>query len=100
MSRYLPYKVVLPLSVRSFLRETGGELLPEDLPPPVVLREFPKRRNFDEHPKFGVIDDKAIKDGEKGLVDHHVSKKLGGVPEPKRDWEDSLTYGQPKNNKK
>lgn len=30
--KFKPYKVVIPLTVRRFMRETGGELLPEDAP--------------------------------------------------------------------
>jgi len=45
---FAPYKVTLPLTVRAFMRETGGEVLPEDVLPPPVLKEFRKRRNFGE----------------------------------------------------
>jgi len=96
-----PFKVVLPLSVRSFMRETGGELLPEDLPPPIELKEFPKRRNFDEHAKFGEINDEMMKAGEKGLVESEMAKRTPGgqalgQPVVKLPGEEKLTYGKPK----
>jgi len=96
-----PFKVVLPLSVRSFLRETGGELLPEDLPPPVEMKEFPKRRNFDEHAKFGEMNDEMLKAGEKGLVDGDIARRTPGgqalgQPEVKLPGEEKLTYGKAK----
>jgi hypothetical protein len=99
--KHLPFKVVLPLSVRSFLRETGGELLPEDLPPVVVAKEFAKRRNFDEHAKFGEIGDEMMRAGEKGLVDGDLAKverggKAMGQPEVKLPGEEKLTYGKGK----
>jgi hypothetical protein len=90
--KFLVYKVTLPLSVRAFMRVSNGEVLPEDLPPPVQLKEFPKRRNFDEHAKFGHIDDEDMKRGEKGLIDTSL-KADGSV---KRDYEDKLQYGNRK----
>jgi hypothetical protein len=95
--KYAPYKIVIPLSMRAFLRETDGEVLPEDAPVLTDTREFRKRRDFDEHAKFGVIDDDEMKKGEKGLVD---TKFEGDGP---REWEGSLTYGKskrPENSKK
>lgn len=87
--KYLPYKVILPLSLRAFMRTSGGSLLPEDLPPPIELKEFPKRRNFDEHAKFGHMDDEQLKKGEKGLLD--ALTNADGTE--KRAYEDKLTYG-------
>jgi hypothetical protein len=84
--KYAPYKVVLPLSVRSFMRETGGELLPEDVPPPVKLKEFRKRRNFDDAPKFGTVNDESHVGGESGLVEEKTD------PNQPRDYEAKLTY--------
>ena len=90
--KYLPYKVVLPLSIRSFMRETGGELLPEDLPPPVKLKDFKKERNFDDKPKFGTINDEAHVGGEPGLVEEKTD------PNQPRDYEAKLTYKKSKDN--
>jgi hypothetical protein len=86
--KYAPYKVVLPLSMRAFMRESGGEVLPEDIPVVGEVREFRKRRNFDETNKFGQMDDAAFKKGDEGLID---AKNEG---DGKRDWEDKLTYGK------
>ena len=86
--KYAPYKIVMPLSLRTFMRESGGEVLPEDVPVVTEVREFRKRRNFDETNKFGRMDDDALKSGDKGLVD----AKNEGMG--KRDWEDKLTYGK------
>lgn len=97
--KHLPFKVVLPLSVRSFLRDTGGELLPEDLPPVVETKEFPKRRNFDEHAKFGEINDDMMQAGEKGLVEGEIAKKgfgPAGQPQVPLPGEEKLTYGKSK----
>ena len=84
--KYAPYKVVVPLSMRAFMRETGGEVLAEDVPIVQETREFRKRRDFDNTAKFGVMDDDELKKGDEGLVD----KKNEG--DGKRDWEDKLTY--------
>lgn len=84
--KYKPYKVIIPLSVRRFIRETGGELLPEDAPIKREPRIFKKRRNFDESPKFGTTEE-MFAQGEQGLVEE---KKSDGP----RDWESKLTYGQ------
>lgn len=89
--KYLPYKVVLPLSIRSFMRETGGELLPEDVPPPPKLKEFRKRRDFGDKPKFGTVNDEAHVGGESGLVEEKVA-------DGPRDYEAKLTYKKPKEN--
>ena len=91
--KFKPYKVVIPLSVRRFMRETGGELLPEDAPVKAEPRKFPKRRNFDETPPHGTIDSHHFAPGEKGLVEE---KKEDGP----RDWESKLTYSQLKDGKK
>ena len=91
--KYAPYKVVIPLTVRSFMRETGGELLPEDVPPPPQLKEFRKRRNFDETAKFGTINDV-----DEGAVTGLVEEKVD--PNQKRDYEAKLTYKKPKENEK
>lgn len=90
--KYLPYKVVLPLSIRSFMRETGGELLPEDVPPPPKLKDFKKRRNFEEGPKYGTIHDESHVGGESGLVEEKTD------PNQPRDYEAKLTYKKPKDN--
>ncbi len=87
--KYAPYKVVIPLTVRSFMRETGGELLPEDVPAAPNLKEFRKRRNFDEGPKFGTVNDV-----EKNAVDGLVEEKTD--PNQARDYEAKLTYKKPK----
>ncbi len=83
---YAPYKITIPLSVRSFMRESKGEVLPEDLPPPKEVKEFRKRRNFDEGAKFGTVDDEAHAGGLPGLVD----KKMD--PNAPKEWEKALTY--------
>jgi len=83
---FAPYKVTLPLSIRAFMRETGGELLPEDVPPPPVLKEFRKRRNFDEMPTKTV--EELFQEGDKGLVE---KKKDPNAP---KEWEEKLTYNK------
>jgi len=87
--KYAPYKVVIPLTVRSFWRETGGEVLPEDVPVAPPLKEFRKRRNFDEGPKFGTVNDV-----EKDTIDGLVEEKTD--PNQPRDYEAKLTYKKPK----
>lgn len=87
--KFKPYKVVLPLAVRRFMRETAGELLPEDAPIKPEPRKFAKRRNFDERPKFGTIDSHHFHEGEPGLLEE---KKDDGP----REWESALTYGKKK----
>jgi hypothetical protein len=87
--KFKPYKVVIPLPVRRFMRETGGELLPEDMPVKPEPRKFPKRRNFDEHPNFGTTESHHFAKGEEGLIEE---KKDDGP----REWESKLTYGKKK----
>jgi len=87
--KFKAYKVVIPLPVRRFMRETGGELLPEDAPVKVEPRKFPKRRNFDERPKFGTIDSHHFNKGEEGLIEVKVD-------DGPREWESALTYGKRK----
>jgi hypothetical protein len=87
--KYAPYKVIIPLTVRSFMRETGGEVLPEDVPVAPQLKEFRKRRNFDDQPKFGTIND-VEKDAIDGLVEEKTD------PNQPRDYEAKLTYKKPK----
>lgn len=87
--KFKPYKVVIPLPVRRFMRETGGELLPEDMPVKPEPRKFPKRRNFDESPMFGTIESHHFANGAQGLLEE---KKDDGP----REWESALTYGKKK----
>ena len=92
--KYAPYKVVIPLSMRAFIRETGGEVLAEDVPVVQETKEFRKRRNFDDTAKFGIMDDEALRKGESGLVDK------ANEGDGKRDWEDKLTYDKKSSPKK
>lgn len=84
--KFKPYKVVIPLPVRRFMRETNGELLPEDAPVKPEPRKFPKRRNFDEGPRYGTTHDTHFAQGEAGLIEEKQ--------EVNRDWEKALTYGK------
>ena len=84
--KFKPYEVVAPVNIRSFLRETGALIAPADkIPDRRPKKTFAPRRNFDEKPKFGTIDE-AFKDGESGLVDEN--KQDNEAP-----WDKHLQYG-------
>ena len=67
--------------------------MPEDVPPPKPKKEFKKRRNFDERPKHGTVEEELSR-GEKGLVID--AKEEETKKEQARDWEAKLTYGKQK----
>ncbi len=79
--RYVPYKIVIPLGIRQFYRDTGGKVLevaPENEVKFLfeILSYFLKakkviiamRKNFEKPPRYGTSTQVHFSDGEKGLV--------------------------------
>jgi hypothetical protein len=68
--KFLPYEVVSPIEIREFLRQTGGEVVPEPKwEGTKEKRKFKKRKNIDGmEPKHGTVDG-HFKAGVPGLVD-------------------------------
>ena len=68
--KYKPYEIVAPVSIREFLRQSGGEVV-EDKGPSLEKKEkkkFKKRKNDSTKPKHGTVEEQ-FKGGEKGLID-------------------------------
>ena len=89
-TKHLPYVLCVPLPIRTFLRESGGDVVPGDVPH-VEKRVFRERRNFGEKPMFGTVTQSFLK-GDQGLVDDGKQEE--------RPWEDKLQYGAEKVKKK
>lgn len=85
--KFKAFEVVAPLSIRTFLRHTGGEMMPDEVISNKPTKEFKKRRNFDEKPKFGTIHDTTFAKGEDGLFDEEKKNEI-------QPWDENLQYGQ------
>lgn len=67
--KYLPYKIVIPLKIKQFYRDTGGKVLevaPENEARKTVIA---MRKKFLPAPKYGTSTQVYFSEGEKGLVD-------------------------------
>ena len=97
------FELVIPLRIRTFLRETKGEVLivKETLK---EKKNFKQRRNFDERPKFGTVEDRLFVGGSEGLIPNGPENEDGEKVREIPDWEKRLNYGEPdseiNNNKK
>lgn len=90
--KYGAYEVVIPLTIRTFLRETNAMLEPQDQVVIKNTKEVPPRRNFNEHPRYGTTKE-MFSPGESGLVDDDRE-------EIERPWESKLQYGESNATKK
>jgi hypothetical protein len=86
------FDLVVPLLIRTFLRETKGVRLDEK-PPSKQTKNFKQRRNFDERPKFGTVDDAIFVPGKTGLVATGPEDDDGEKRREAPDWEKRLNYG-------
>lgn len=70
--KFLPFQVILPVTLRRFMRETGGVVLPL---PPVVTEETKKMKKIPAadaakpKPIFGTVSTTIFTEGQQGLVD-------------------------------
>ena len=93
-NKFKPYEVVVPLQIRKFLRETDGEVRKEDESKADESKkknkQTKKRKNFDEHPKYGTVTE-AFAKGEPGLTGptKEEVKKMEKPP-----WDKHLQYGE------
>lgn len=58
-----------------------------------------QRRNYDERPKFGTVNDRIFVPGEDGLIKKENEDDNGDQQRPSADWEAHLQYGEQKNEK-
>ena len=86
------FDLVVPLLIRTFLRETKGVRLDEK-PPSKQTKNFKQRRNFDERPKFGTVNDAIFVPGKTGLVATGPEDDDGEKRREAPDWEKRLNYG-------
>ena len=89
-TKHLPYVLCVPLPIRTFLRESGGLVVPGEVPY-VEKKVFAERRNFGEKPMFGTVA-QSFQKGKTGLVDDGKQEE--------RPWEDKLQYGAERTKKK
>jgi hypothetical protein len=87
------FDLVVPLLIRTFLRETKGIRLNEK-PPSKQTKNFKQRRNFDERPKFGTVDNAIFVPGKTGLVPTGPEDDDGEKQREIPDWEKRLNYGK------
>jgi len=85
--KFKAFEVVAPLNIRKFLRESRGEHLIEVVQKPKVEGNFKTRKNYDEKPRYGTVDDALFQAGEQGLIEE--AKKEEAPP-----WADNFQYGQ------
>lgn len=95
--KFNPFELVIPLFIRSFIRETHGEILFKKKPK-VQVRKGPQRRILPHKPVFGTVDTAIFVEGEAGLVgaDAEEEKELAAAREAEEaPWEEHLSYGVP-----
>jgi hypothetical protein len=86
------YELVVPLLVRTFMRETGGRAVEAAPASKRKIGKFKQRRNFDERPKFGTVDTAVFVSGEGGLISTQQELDEDAGIEKKPDWDDRLNY--------
>lgn len=88
------YYVSVPLQIRSFIRESGGEVLKEGKSKKKVdkllSKNFKERRNFGEKPKFGTVATNHFTGGESGLVLTGNEDEFGNAGRDIPEWEKRL----------
>lgn len=88
----LRYELVVPLAVRTFMRETKGLALPGQKEKKRKVGKFSKRRNFDEKPKFGTVETAVFLPGEGGLIPTQDEIDEDNGIEKKPEWDERLNY--------
>eukprot|EP00981_Chlorochromonas_danica_P013277 scaffold6042_cov247-Ochromonas_danica.AAC.22 len=91
--------VPLPAQIKRFLRETNGKVYREKSTGKSKAPPTKQRRNYDERPKFGTVDDRIFVPGEDGLIKKENEDDNGDKQRPSADWEAHLQYGEQKNEK-
>jgi hypothetical protein len=98
-----PFEIVMPLFIRSFIRETNGEILAKKKDTYQHNRAKP-RKILPHKPVFGTVEKTIFVKGEPGLLpDNMESTDLSGEhikgTEDIPPWEQHLQYGNPTNTK-
>lgn len=94
-----PFEIVVPLFIRSFIRETNGEILAKKRETHTTTR--PKQRKMLPHkPIFGTVEKTIFTRGTPGLLPDHMESTADVNDEGNNDdgneaapWEQHLQYG-------
>lgn len=89
------FEIAIPLAIRTFIRETKGEVLVEGGKKKKATIEVKQRRNFSEKPAFGTVTD-IYAEGEAGLISGGPEEMAAKSDQQEKDWEVALTYGKKK----
>jgi hypothetical protein len=81
--------LTIPVQIRSFLRETKGEILKERKSGG-KQKQFKTRKNFDEKPKFGTVGTSIYTAGEAGLLTTGNEDDEGHEKKETPEWEKFL----------
>ena len=93
--QFNPFELVIPLFIRSFIRETNGEILMKKKPK-VAIRKGPQRRLVPHKPVFGTVDSVVFVKGEEGLVGNDAEEEkeaAAALAAEEAPWEEHLSYG-------
>lgn len=65
--KFKPYKVIVPMQIRAFVRATKGEVVAEKKEDVVFIKP-PERKQIVQKPLFGTVNTELYKAGEEGLL--------------------------------